>query len=790
MAGLSTLTDTFTDGTINATLWPITFGSSVTETGGRCRLACDTGFSGIASDDIYTFDSFSVQSFPPAQAGATSECYLTHMAQSTSENPTDSEGISIGFYIDRVAGLIYCVNWSGFFDVDAVSETYNATNHAWVQVIRNPASIVWRRSADGATWTTMRTMSSGIPAWVANTDIRYYSDTHRSDGTDNFAEIDNVNQVVALSSTGLAVLAVTASADNSTAHTVADIGVLAVTAASDSTTERTQADTAVLAVTAAADSTTERATADTAVLAVTAVADSAGTHTTADTGVLAVTASADSATARTQADTATIAVFATADSATARTQADTAAIAVSATADSATERATADTAVLAVTASADSSTVRTQLATAILAMTAMSDSMSARVSADTAVLAVLAAADNSTVRMSTDTLIMAITAMTDNSTARTAADTAVLAVTAFSSSGQEEPGEIGDTMSRITYCTREMVQRALQFADTTRLNVMVDRGCRAGARRVEKLTHRRFYPTIATHRFDRPTTNTLWLHDRELAGDPTAIVSGGTTMASGDYILGPETGPPYRWIDRDTSGSVPWLAGATSQRSIAVTGPFGGSGDEDPAGDLASALSAVAGTITVADSSLIGVGDLLRIDDERLVVYGKAYVNTGVTLAGNLTASKGVVSVPVSSGAGIGAGEYIQIGAERMFVESIASNTLTVVRGEQGSVLGTHATSDQVWAPRQFTVSRAQAGTTADEHDSGADIYRNVAPAPVVEANLAVAIDYVEQALGAYSRTLGSADTKRAMSGAGVQAALDAAYDGYGRKTRTRAVGV
>jgi hypothetical protein len=346
----------------------------------------------------------------------------------------------------------------------------------------------------------------------------------------------------------------------------------------------------------------------------------------------------------------------------------------------------------------------------------------------------------------------------------------------------------------ITYCTREMVQREMGFADTARLTARVDRACRAARRDIDRLTHRTFYPTLDTRRFDIPNTGTLWLFDHELADTPTSIITGGTTMATTDYILRPESGPPYRWIEIDTSGSVSWTAGDTWQNAISIVGPFGASADSDAAGTITEAMNTSVTTCDVSDSSLVGVGDLLKVDSERMVVTNKTYVDTTVTLSGNIAASKAVTAVAVSSGAGISAGETILVDSERMFVESVSGNTLIVVRGEQGTVLEAHATSDAVYAPRRLTVVRAAAGTTAASHLDNATATRNLPPPLITEGSTALAVNYVQQGSAGYAQVLGSGNQKRDTGnvrdalGGGLSALLETVYAAHGRKARSRAV--
>lgn len=351
-------------------------------------------------------------------------------------------------------------------------------------------------------------------------------------------------------------------------------------------------------------------------------------------------------------------------------------------------------------------------------------------------------------------------------------------------------------MAVVTYCTREMVQRELGFADTARLNARVDRACRAATRDIESLTHRVFYPTTATRKFDLPRAGSLWLDQHELTAAPTSITTGGQVMATTDYILRPDSGPPYQWIDANTSGSRWWTADATPQNAVSILGPFGSSADEDPAGTITAAIATTsATTCDISDSSLVGIGDLVRVDSERMIVTDKTYVTTSITLAGNLTASKALTTVPVSSGAGISAGETILIGSERMFVEAVTSNNLTVTRGEQATVLATHATSDVVYAPRRLTVARGQAGTTAATHLISASAYRNAPPPLIAEGGQAFAVNYVLQGSAGYATSVGvgsrrsDSGNQREPSGGGLDVLRERIYAVHGRKGRFRAVG-
>src|SRR5690606_13404266 len=52
-------------------------------------------------------------------------------------------------------------------------------------------TLVWETSPDGLAWTVQRTETA--PAWLADADLQLQLNSHRSDGTPDVAEFDNLN---------------------------------------------------------------------------------------------------------------------------------------------------------------------------------------------------------------------------------------------------------------------------------------------------------------------------------------------------------------------------------------------------------------------------------------------------------------------------------------------------------------------------------------------------------------------------------------------------------------------
>jgi hypothetical protein len=339
------------------------------------------------------------------------------------------------------------------------------------------------------------------------------------------------------------------------------------------------------------------------------------------------------------------------------------------------------------------------------------------------------------------------------------------------------------------------VASELDFKETARAFRRIDRVIASASRDVEALLHRRFYPEIGVRYFDWPNPQRarpwrLWLDDNELISI-TALSSGGVTISADDYFLEPNTsGPPYRRVDLDLDSSAVFGGGDTHQRDISIAGLWGFRDDETAVGALAGAVDGSTTTVTVdAEASAeIGVGSLLRIEDERVIVTGRAMATTGQTLAADLGGQLKNTAVSVADSSAVAEGETILIDGERMHVVDIAGNTLIVKREQDGSTLAAHATGATLYAPRSLTVVRGALGTTAAAHSDGATVHRWDPPGPVRELVIAEALTVLLQGRAGWARTAGSAESQREVSGRGLRDLRDRVYTSHGRKARLRGV--
>ncbi len=342
----------------------------------------------------------------------------------------------------------------------------------------------------------------------------------------------------------------------------------------------------------------------------------------------------------------------------------------------------------------------------------------------------------------------------------------------------------------VWYATMEAVTGAIDIAETARNSVQIRRAVASssrlidGTRQGEGCLHRRFYPEVATRYFDSVNSDPLWtlLLGRHELVSATSVVSGATTIASSDYILQPTNeGPPFDQIDLKTSVYGAW-PGGENQRGIAVTGVWAGCRlDETAGGALAAAITDTTGTtVAVTDSASVGVGSLVRVDNERMIVTNKSQITTGQSLQTPMTAAMNNQACAVSNGAAFTIGEVILADAEKMRVVDIAGNTLVVLRAWDGSALAAH-TGSTIYARRSLTVERGVLGTTAATHSGAAPIFVHVVPAPVEALCVAESVNTIQQELGAYGRSSGAGESASIVAMGGLQAIRDEAEKTYGR---------
>lgn len=354
----------------------------------------------------------------------------------------------------------------------------------------------------------------------------------------------------------------------------------------------------------------------------------------------------------------------------------------------------------------------------------------------------------------------------------------------------------------IWYATMEQVKGSMEINQSAQADRLIRSKIDAGSRNVEGLTHRRFYPELKTITQDWPNNLSadawqILLGDNTLIS-VTSLVSGGVSIPTNALRLRryddkPE--PPYDILEVDLSSAYALSAGPTFQQSQSITGLFG---DQDTdtsiaGGLLGGAINSSVTTLVINPSAgyypdTIGIGAIVLIGTERLILTDRRMSDTGVNTAGTLTDVKNSRTLAVGDGSLFARGETILVESERMRIDDIAGNNLTVTRAFDGSTLAAHASGLDVYALRTFTAKRGALGTTAAAHSLNDSVYPHEFSGPVNETARAEAIVLLSQADSAFARVVGSGDNARESTGAGLEDLRQQLVTIYGRKSRTGAV--
>lgn len=348
----------------------------------------------------------------------------------------------------------------------------------------------------------------------------------------------------------------------------------------------------------------------------------------------------------------------------------------------------------------------------------------------------------------------------------------------------------------VWYATREEIKNELDVKETSRSNARIDRVLEDASRRIEGLCHRKFFPVQATRYFDWPSRAgaTPWilrLNHQELVS-VAVLSSGGATLTADEYNLEPvNDGPPFNRVEVNLGGNGSFGGGDTYQRDIQIAGLWGHRNTEASTGSTVEILddSETAVDVDGATSAAVGVGSLVRVDSERMLVRERRQLSTGQTLGTSITNQNNIVTIPVQSGAAFTAGEVIVLDAERMLVEDVIANNLIVRRAWDGSTIAAHTVGATIYAPRALVVTRGALGTTAAAHASGSSVALWMPPGPVRQLTIAEALTDLLQGRSGYARTSGSGDSERESSGRGLKDLRDSVYGSeLARKGRMRSV--
>lgn len=341
------------------------------------------------------------------------------------------------------------------------------------------------------------------------------------------------------------------------------------------------------------------------------------------------------------------------------------------------------------------------------------------------------------------------------------------------------------------YTTRERVKDALGGSDVGANNTRIDRNIDASSRAIEQRLHRVFWPKHATKYFTWPdafaAVHRVWIDHPDQLIDLEVLTAGGIELDLFDVFPEPANeGPPYDRIELNRGSRTAFSVGSTEQRDIAAVGLWGYRNDETTVTDVVSESGDV---LEVTEASGIGVGSLLRVNGERMLVDGRLNAATGRALASQLndTASATVLTMDGTAGAPV-PGEPILVDGEYMTVIDVNGTALLVRRAQQSSVLATHLVGAAIAAPRRLMVRRAVGGTEQGTHNPGDAVFRWDPPSIVERLCIGETIAMLRSETAGMAPTVGTGESASELTEAGLKRLWRDAYNAIGRKARIRGV--
>lgn len=233
------------------------------------------------------------------------------------------------------------------------------------------------------------------------------------------------------------------------------------------------------------------------------------------------------------------------------------------------------------------------------------------------------------------------------------------------------------------YATIDEIKLDLgQDWDITADDTMLRRKAIEASRFVDGYTRRRFYPAYATYQFDHPASSrcTLLL-DRDLLSVSSLTTDNGNTTITSNYYFplagDSHTHTPYNQIALNTDTNV-WEWSTTQRASNTITGIWGFHNDWSNAWGLVDTVQD--NPLGIAATSLV-VADADGIDERGL--KPRFQVGQLIRFGNSVTA------------------EYAHI-------TEIVGETLTIVRGVNGSTAAEQAESTSIYVYRpQYDIAQA-----------------------------------------------------------------------------------
>lgn len=292
----------------------------------------------------------------------------------------------------------------------------------------------------------------------------------------------------------------------------------------------------------------------------------------------------------------------------------------------------------------------------------------------------------------------------------------------------------------------------------------------------------RFLPVIETRTMGAPRISARIFLPFPMTS-VTSIVNSGIELSSGDYILLPDgkhwDNGPYTMIevDPDASNLSAW---DMDPDGIAITG---GVAKYDASELLSATLGAAiastsATTMRVSDGAAVSPGMVLLIGSEWVFVKATGLPVAGVTTLGaDLDAKDEIITV--ADGSLLHVGEIIRMGVEQARVLDINGNTVALQRGWNKTTKTTHANASAVDVYRNFTIERGVNGSTAATHADASTLSRQLVPDDVKGLCRKIATRMLKDASSGYSGRVGDDTTGQSIYTYILPHELDEILDAY-----------
>nr|WP_202534088.1 LamG-like jellyroll fold domain-containing protein [Streptomyces sp. SID3212] len=184
------LADDFDNGSVDAALWPNSYGGAV-EVGGRARIPLTPGVPAAyqsARSWVLTGSQFSIKIAALPAVNGSSAASASVMVTGT------TAGTRVGFTYSPVAATLRLVSEVGYFDAGATELTGSGLGNLWLRIREDSGSLYWETSDDGYTWTVRRTLAT--PAWVTAQQVAVELVATRTGGAPDYVEYDLANHRV------------------------------------------------------------------------------------------------------------------------------------------------------------------------------------------------------------------------------------------------------------------------------------------------------------------------------------------------------------------------------------------------------------------------------------------------------------------------------------------------------------------------------------------------------------------------------------------------------------------